>query len=134
MPGPRPNPAKPYSRYRAGVQGGRKGLRVLPSECTLPPPKLPAGRKWAAHERALWRELWSSPQATQWDDSYGPAVAQYVVHTAAVLGGSASAWQASEARHLGDRLGLTPQGLAGLGWALSEAEPAPLSVLPGGAR
>ena len=49
-----------------------------------------------------------------------------------MLAGTASAWQATEARHLGDRLGLTPQGLAALGWALAEPDPSPLSVLPGG--
>ena len=127
MPGPRPNPAKPHSRHRRRGQ-----LLVLPAECTLPPPKLPQGRRWSAAERRLWAELWGSPQASQWDDSYGAAVAQYVVHAAAVLAGSASAWQATEARHLGDRLGLTPSGLAALGWALAEPNPSPLSVLPGG--
>lgn len=81
----------------------------------------------------MWRELWGSPQATQWDDSYAAAVAQYVVHTVAVLAGSAAAWQATEARHLGDRLGLTPQGLAALGWALPEPQSASVTLLPGGA-
>ena len=30
--------------------------------------------------------------AVMWDDSFGPVVAMYVVHTCAVLNGSASAW------------------------------------------
>jgi hypothetical protein len=69
----------------------------------------------------LWRELWRSPQATQWDESFGPAVASYVVFTIAILAGRALAWQAQEARHLGDRLGLTPAGMAARGWALENA-------------
>jgi hypothetical protein len=121
MPSTSPNPYLPHSRHRR-----TRELVTLPSECSLPAPKLPAGRKWSAPERALWSELWSSPQASQWDDSYAPAVAQYVVHSCAVLGGQASAWMAQECRHLGDRLGLTPQGLTALGWRLSEpGEPSP---------
>lgn len=133
MGGPRPNPNKPYSRYRdAGPpQRRRRGLVVLPAECELPAPPLPTGRKWLAAEKRLWEELWSSPQATQWDDSFAASVASYVVHTVAVFRGKAAAWQATEARHLGDRLGLTPQGLAALGWALAEPHTAELIPLPG---
>ena len=125
MPSDTPNPHLPPSRHRT-----RSGRLTLPTECTLPAPKLPKGRRWTAPERALWRELWSSPQATQWDDSYVPAVAQYVVHSVAVLGGQASAWMAQECRHLGDRLGLTPQGLAALGWQLEDAHATPAPAVP----
>jgi len=114
-----PNALKPHSRHRR-----ERAALVLPESCDLPAPPLPTGRTWSKHERALWLELWGGPQATQWDDSYAPAVAQYVVHSCAVIGGSASAWMAQEARHLGDRLGLTPQGMAALGWRLSELGPA----------
>ncbi len=57
-------------------------------------------------------------------------MAQFVVHSVAVIGGQASAWQAQEARHLGDRLGLTPQGLAALGWRLQETAGARPAVAP----
>jgi len=63
--------------------------------------------------------LWRSPQATQYDDSYVPAVAAYVCHAAAVYSGAAAAWQAQEMRHLGAQLGLTPQGMAALGWVIA---------------
>lgn len=115
MPGPRPNPNKPTSRYR-----NARPMVVLPlAGCELPPPKIPPGRKWTAAERALWRDLWSMPQATQWDESVSSLVAAYVVYTAAVLAGTATAWQAAEMRQLGDRLGLTPTGMASLGWRVS---------------
>lgn len=128
MPGPRPNPSKPGSRYKAS-----RAAVVLPAEgCDLPAPKLPTGRRWSAPERALWKELWSSPQATQWDDSAAVVVASYVVFTGAVMAGTAAAWQAQEARHLADRLGLTPSGLASLGWRIAErgeiADVVPLRV------
>jgi hypothetical protein len=115
MPGPRANPSKPGSRYR-----GARPMIVLPaSGCDLPPPKLPTGRRWTAAERKAWRELWSSPQASQWDESAAGIVAAYVVHTAAVIAGTAPGWQATEARQLADRLGLTPTGLASLNWRIS---------------
>jgi hypothetical protein len=54
----------------------------------------------------------------------------YVVHCSAVLAGTAAAWQATEARHLADRLGLTPTGLASCGWRLPEpGEPATVSPI-----
>lgn len=93
---------------------------TLPTECDLPAPPLPAGPKWTPNQRKIWRELWSSPQASQWDDSCAAAVAMYMCHTLAVLEGTATAWQAQEARHLADRLGLTPQGMLALGWRLPE--------------
>lgn len=117
MPGPRPNPSKPHSRHRSPARGSV----VLPAAgCTLPAPKLPAGRKWPAAERALWRDLWASPQAVMWDDSTASLVAIYVTFTQALLAGSGTAWMAQEARHLADRLGLTPAGMAGLGWRIAD--------------
>jgi hypothetical protein len=116
MPGPRANPSKPGSRYR-----GARPMIVLPaSGCDLPAPKMPPGRRWTAAEKRAWRDLWASPQATQWDDSAAGVVAAYMVHTTAVIAGTAPAWQAAEARQLADRLGLTPTGLAALNWRISE--------------
>lgn len=77
----------------------------------------------------MWRDLWSSPQASQWDDSYVPAVAAFICHASAVLAGAAAAWQAQEQRHLGDELGLTPRGMLALGWVLADPAP-PASVTP----
>lgn len=127
MAGPKADPSKPYSRHRSRNPGQK--VVVLPAECTLPIPKLPAGRAWSTEDRRTWRDLWKSPQATMWDDSYVTAVAMYVAHAAAVLSGDASAWQAQEARHMGDQLGLTPRGLLALGWVLDDGS-APAPVVP----
>lgn len=118
MPGPARNAAKPNSRaHRPGPTS--RALVMLPAEgCTLPVPKIPAGREWTKEERALWRNLWTSPQATQWDDSFIPAVAAYVTYAFRIYADDASAWTAQEFRHLGAQLGLTPQGMAALGWAV----------------
>lgn len=116
MPGPASNPMKPHSRRHRG-NSRSTGMIELPAEgCDLPVPSLPKPRKWTAEERKLWKNLWSSPQATQWDDSYIAAVAGYVCHATAVYSGEAAAWQAQEMRHLGAQLGLTPQGMLSLGW------------------
>lgn len=129
MSGPQPDPTRPHSRYRE--RGGRRGVVVLPAECTLPAPRLPAGRDWSRGERKLWRELWSSPQASQWDDSAASSVAMYVVHVSAVLDGKAAAWQAQEVRHLANELGITPRGMLALGWVLPDPAPAPVVPLRG---
>jgi hypothetical protein len=120
MPAPR-NVAKPNSRAhrRPVTPAARAALVSLPATgCDLPVPSLPKGREWAASERARWRELWKSPQATQWDDSVSGTVAILVVYESAIYSGSASAWQAQEARYAGDALGLTPKAMAALGWGI----------------
>lgn len=129
MSGPKADPTKPHSRHRPRDAGRR--VVVLPPQCDLPAPKLPAGREWTRADRRLWRELWSSPQASQWDDSHASSVAMYVCHVAAVLSGTAAAWQAQEARHLADELGLTPRGMLALGWVMPEAAPAVVVPLRG---
>ncbi|MFM9790153.1 phage terminase small subunit [Streptomyces turgidiscabies] len=135
MSGPLPNPAKDRSRYAAGRGSERatKGRRVivLPVVCTDPVPDLPPGRDWSSAEREMWEMLWEGPQANEWDDSFVMAVAMYVAHTFTVLKSNAAAWHAQEARHLGDRLGLTPQGMAALGWQLAPSTPAPVVPLRG---
>jgi hypothetical protein len=91
---------------------------------------MPSGRRWSTSERKLWKDLWGSPQATVWDDSAATVVAAYIVHTGAVMAGDAAAWQAAESRQLADRLGLTPTGMASLGWRIAEpGEPADVTPL-----
>lgn len=117
MPGPKANPTKPNSRHRS--PGARSGLIELPAEgCSLSVPQLPKSGNWSPEDKKLWRNLWKSPQANEWDDSFIPAVAAYVCHARAVYEGSASAWQAQEMRHLGGQLGLTPAGMLALGWVI----------------
>ena len=79
---------------------------------------MPTGREWSEPESDRWRELWESPQATQWDDSARGTVAVLVIYESAVFDGSASAWQAQEARYAAEALGLTPKALVALGWRI----------------
>lgn len=122
MPAPR-NAAKEHSRaHRRPVSSGpRNALIDLPAAgCTLPIPDPPKGRDWSRSELERWAELWESPQATQWDDTARGTVAVLVTFEAAIFAGTASAWQAQEARYAAEALGLTPRALAQLGWRIVE--------------
>ena len=81
---------------------------------------MPAGRDWSAHEEDLWESLWSGPQANAWDDSFIPTVAVFVIYNTTVMQGAASAWMAQELRHAAQALGLTPSGMAALGWKIAD--------------
>lgn len=126
MPTP-PNPGKPNSRAhrRPTPESGQRARGVLvdlPAEgCTLPVPRLPSGRSWSRAERARWRELWQSPQATQWDDAARGTVAVLVAYESQLLAGAGSAWMAAEYRHAADALGLSPRAMVALGWRLAES-------------
>lgn len=99
----------------------RAALVVLPAAgCELPVPRMPAGREWTTVERRRWRELWKSPQATQWDETASGTVALLVAYESQLLTGTGAAWVAQEARHAADALGLTPRALAALGWKIEE--------------
>lgn len=61
-------------------------------------------------ETALWADLWSTPQAVIWEESYAHReVAQYVRWKVCAEQGDLKA--AAEARQLSDRLGLNPLAL-----------------------
>lgn len=122
MPAAR-NFTKPNSRAhrRPAQAAARAALVDLPAAgCDLPVPEIPAGREWTEADEARWAELWQSPQATMWDDTARGTVAVLIVYEAAVLGGTAAAWMAQEARYAAEALGLTPKAMASLGWRISE--------------
>jgi hypothetical protein len=69
-------------------------------------------------EAALWRALWKTPQATQWERlEWTRDVAQYVRHK--VLGELGELDDAREARQWSDRLGLTPLAMLRLRWEVA---------------
>ncbi|WP_446676966.1 phage terminase small subunit [Rhodococcus aetherivorans] len=120
---PQRNHSAPNSRAhrRPNSPAQRAALVVLPKEgCDLPVPKIPAGRQWSRTEKARWKELWQSPQATQWDETASGTVALLVAYETKLLADEGSAWVAQEARHASDALGLTPRAMAALGWTVGE--------------
>ncbi|MEN1976890.1 hypothetical protein [Cellulomonas olei] len=72
----------------------------------------------AALERTIWRQLWATPMATQWEKlRWTRDVAQYTRHKAAAELGSIK--DAKEARQFSDRLGLTDLALLRLRWEVA---------------
>lgn len=68
-------------------------------------------------EKALWRQLWKTPQAVQWElQKWDREVAQYVRHKAAAELGSMD--DSKEARLRADALGLSPKGMRSLMWVI----------------
>lgn len=92
----------------------------------------------AESELALWREVWATPQAVQWERlQWTRTVAQYVRWS--VHGENGNLEAAKEARQLADRLGLSPLALLRLRWEIVDmpgrpstaAEPPPAATGPG---
>lgn len=75
-------------------------------------------------ELELWRQLWTTPQAVQWERlRWEREVAQYTRWK--VLGESGDLNAAKEARQLSDRIGLTPLALLRLRWEIVDRMPGP---------
>lgn len=74
-------------------------------------------------EVALWEELWSTPQAIIWEESYAHReVAQYVRWK--IRGEQGDLRASAEARQLSDRLGLNPLALMRLRTEIEHADEA----------
>lgn len=117
MPGPAPSP-------NARRRNARPEWRVLPAEGREgDPPDWPIGKGTTA-ERALWAELWSSPQAIAWADlGWVRVVARYCRLLVKAERGGAAASLLSEVRQLEDRLGLTPMAMKRLQWEVKLTAP-----------
>ena len=72
-------------------------------------------------ELEIWRELWRTPQAIQWERlRWNRGVALYARHQAAGELGSMD--DSKEARQRANHLGLTPSGMKSLMWVIVEDE------------
>jgi hypothetical protein len=118
---PTANAAAPNSRAHRRPRSGPALVMLPAGGCTEPVPDMPRGREWSDVDRERWQELWESPQASQWDDAQAGVVAMLVTYEQAIFSGTASAWHAQEARHIGEALGLTPRAMAALGWKLTDS-------------
>jgi len=86
-------------------------------------PTLPKIRLWSAATKAAWKLLWSSPQATQWDQTGRTLHAWAALHHDLVEGERAVAGVAAEMRNIADRHGLNPKAMLQLRWRIAESEP-----------
>lgn len=116
------NTSKQFSRAFRDQNTDKNPITFLPAGgCTLPVPPVPPSVRglWDRQQKARWRELWQSPQATQWDDSVSGTVALLVSYEAQLLGGRGAAWIAQECRYASEGLGLTPKAMSALGWRIT---------------
>lgn len=118
MPGPPPK--KPGERRRRNktlpmVQlpaGGRRG----------DPPDWPLPTSNAA-EREVWAQVWTTPQAAQWERlGWSRVVARYVRALVVAEKRNAPSTVLAEVRQLEDRLGLTPMSMLRLRWEVTADE------------
>lgn len=131
-----PVPKQPNERRR---RNATLPMTQLPAEGRQgPPPAFPlpvvGNKDLAKLELEIWAELWATPQACEWDRMrWTRDVAQYARLKAAGELGSMKA--VSEARQLGDRLGLNPQAMLRMRWEVAPDELAEVrAAKPAGAR
>ena len=108
-----------------------EGLRVADASLSRALEKVSVLRQVVAiqyeRELELWRELWATPQAAQWERlRWTRTVAQYVRWE--VLGESGDMDASREARQLSDRLGLSPMAMLRLRWEVVDG---PAAARPG---
>lgn len=120
----------PARNPNARRRNARPAMRRLPAVGRRgDPPAFPLAKP-TVPERALWAELWATPQAVAWEElGWTRVVARYVrvaimaenpKRITPTLAGKAM----TEARLLEDGLGLSPKGMASLGWEIAtEGEP-----------
>lgn len=129
--GPPPDPDSRTSERRGYT------LRNLPNtEFKGRPPRWPlpeyqaesdeASEAWNEREQALWRDLWRLPQARAWKmPQY-----RYLTYQIALYCRQCVRCETPDAKagdqtirlRMADALGLSPAGLASLGWKISEDE------------
>lgn len=126
MPGPAP---KPIDQRARGARGSTPVLLLPsagPSEDGPRFPLLPVAAGELSdfvndRERAVWDELWHTPQAHAWRKlGWFHNVAVYVRLLVRAELGDAKA--PAEVRQWSDRLGLTPASMQKLGWAVDGDE------------
>ncbi len=98
-------------------------------------PKRAAGAgAWYSQTRTAWKNLWASPQATQWDQSgvslHRWAMAHDESIRAQVAGGRGVAGLLAEMRQIEDRHGLSPKSMLQLRWRIAEVDEPRAAIVP----
>lgn len=115
---------KPTANVERRLDHAREELAILESRL----------KEQRALETKLWRELWRTPPAVQWERlGWTRDVALFVRHHVLAELGELEA--AKEARQWSDRLGLNPLALLRLRWEIADPAPQAGQTRPGsGAR
>lgn len=122
MAGTGPDPAA--NRRRRNVPEKLKVRVILPAEGRKGKAPDPFGKpEWSAAGRAYWRELWKTPQATQWGPADRQAAGRLVSLYELELSQGPSNGRSGEMRQLEMQLGLTAKAMKDLGWVVESEEP-----------
>lgn len=119
--GPAPNPAS----KRSDSRGLDDVVRLLPSSGSskrAPTWPFPTG---SAREKALWRKLWTYPQAVAWaDESWRHlTIANYVRWQVKSEAPDATPSVMTQVNRLADSIGLSPAGLRENRWEIIDDPP-----------
>ncbi|RVW03017.1 hypothetical protein [Rhodococcus xishaensis] len=125
--------ARGGSRNRSGPQAdpnsGRSDLRGLsftdlPSEGYAGKPPAWPFPKGSTRERAVWRKVWTYPQAAQWirEPWRWETIAMWVRRKVLAEIPEATAADVTALHRLADQIGLTPAGLRENGWQIAADE------------
>jgi hypothetical protein len=121
VPGPPPLDIAQRRRRNAPLANTRK----LPAEGRAGPPPCWPLETLSEAESAVWAEIWSTPQATEWERLAWPhPVARYVRCLVASEQYGAKAALLAEVRLLEQQLGLTPMAMLRLRWEVVDDLPA----------
>lgn len=108
----------------------KHGWIDLPSKREGDPPALPEWRIWQPQTLTWWVELWTSPQATQWDQSGKTLRALACLYDDLIAGRAEASKVSAEMRQHEDRHGLNPKAMLQLLWRIVEDELAPTARTP----
>jgi hypothetical protein len=114
--GPPPKPAAERRRRNRPTFGGIE----LDPHPRVPVPALPKWRKWRKATLEFWAELWSKPQAAQWDPSGVTLVRLAELFDAKQCKEVGLVAASAEMRQIEDRHGLSDKALMQLRWEISE--------------
>lgn len=119
MPGPTPN-----RHVRRRNKGRPDWVQLPPGGFDGPVPEWPLPFAPDENQAALWLELWRLPQAFMWSGSgIDRVIARYVVAVSRAEDPETTNGKLlEEARHLEDRLGLSPKAMKGLFWEVIDDE------------
>lgn len=123
MPGPAPKPAS--QRRRRNVTAGAKKLAAVPKAKV---PRLPKMTEpWHPMTEDWWTDIWSSPMATEWDDSDKHGLYMLARLVDAFWRSESNTLakdMAGEVRLQSQRFGLSPIDRRRLAWEIDRGEEA----------
>lgn len=129
MPGPPPKPGA----IRRNKPTLGEWIELPPEGRKGKPPKLPSWRKWDPVTVEVWNGWWSTPQATQWDQSGRSLHRWALMFDRLITDPDAPVTLHTQLSALEDRHGFTHRAMVQLRWRIRQ-DPAPPYQPPSGTQ